>query len=76
MEFHVGDFDKTYGTPQPGHTTKIYYFSSENRLVSLAASESFTGLSSVTLGSLNKECVILDKKQQAEAAAYDAAMKV
>ena len=74
MEFHVGDFDKTYGTPQPGHTTKIYYFSSENRLVSLAASESFTGLMSVTLGSLNKECVILDKKQEAEAAAYDEAL--
>ena len=63
MEFHVGDFDKTYGTPQPGATTKIYYFTSENRLVSLAASESFTGLNSVTLGSLNKECVVLDKKQ-------------
>lgn len=63
MEFHVGDFDKTYGKPQPGSTTKIYYFTSENRLVSLAASESFTGLNSVTLGSLNKECVVLDKKQ-------------
>ena len=65
MEFHVGDFDKVYGTPQPGHTTQTYYFTSENRLVSMAASESFTGLMSVSLGSLNQECVILDKEQKA-----------
>lgn len=75
MKFSVGEFSETFGTPIEGAEETEILFTTESRLVSLSGFTSYTGIKSVQLSSLNKDCAKLAEEQAVEQEQLDTALK-
>ena len=71
IRFAVGKLGETFGTQPEGATETVMNFTEDQQLVSLAGYQSYSGIKSVSLASIDSNCVKLEEKAEEKGKVFD-----